>query len=144
MANDRQLRTYDPKKISITFGSIIFTGFAEGDFIEVTTEDNFEMQKGADGTENRINKSVTGADINVTLQQTSITNDALSAAFLNDKLTNGGIASFTMKDLQGNSLVFSAQAYIKKYSDQTFGDSLGTRQWNFRLTQAEIFVGGNL
>ncbi len=144
MANSGVLKTYDPKKVSVTFGSIVFTDFAEGSFIEITGEDNFESVEGADGSENRINKNKNGKDVNITLSQASITNDALTAAFLVDKNNNNGIKPLTIKDLNGTTLFFSSQSYIKKEPDMTFSDSLETRQWNFRAPQATITVGGNL
>lgn len=144
MANDRILRTYDPKQIAITFGAIIFTGYADGDFLEITGEDGFEFREGADGSEDRINKNKNGKDINITLMQSSITNDALSAVFLVDTTTNQGIFPLVIKDLNGTTTLFSGQAYIKKLPDKTFGDSLGTITWNFRAVQSNYFVGGNI
>lgn len=144
MANDRVLRTYDPKKVAITFGAIIFTGFADGDFFEVTGEDEFEMREGADGSEDRINKNKTGKDVNITLMATSITNDALTAVFNVDRNTNTGVQALTIKDGNGTMLLFSAQAYIKKAPDKTGGDSLGSITWNFRAPQATWNPGSNL
>lgn len=144
MANSGVVKTYDPKKISVTWGTIIFTDFAEGSVIEITSEDTFESVEGADGSENRVNKNKNGADVNITLSQASITNDALTAAFLDDKANNNGKKPLTIKDLNGTSLFFSSQAYIKKLPDETYSDSLETRQWSFRAPQVIRNVGGNL
>jgi len=143
MAVDKILRTFDPKKISITFLNIIVTGIAEGDFVESTGEDGFEMRKGSAGDEDRVNKNETGRDVNITLMNTSITNDAFSAAFAADAANNTGKGPLTIKDLNGTTLLFSSQAYIKKKADWTRGDSAGTTVWNFRAPQVVENVGGN-
>lgn len=144
MANDTVLRTYDPKKISIVWGTIIFTGFADGDFLEIAGEDGFEMRKGADGSEDRTNKNETGKDVNITLMSTSITNDALSAKYEEDRTTNAGYAQLSIKDNNGTMVLFSERAYLKKNADKTLGDSAGTITWNFRAPQAIYTPGSNL
>jgi hypothetical protein len=144
MANDRILRTYDPKMITITFGSVIMTGFADGTFAEVTGEDLFEATTGADGSEDRVNTNQTGVDVSITLKQTSITNDALSTIVNSDKQNNDGVKPFTIKDQRGSTLVFSAQAYIKKHPDLTRSRTSEGHTWEFRLTQITQISGGNL
>jgi len=144
MSNSGVLKTFDPKKVIVTWGAIIFTDFADGAFVEITQEDNFEAVMGADGSENRVNKNRTGGDCNVTLQQQSITNDALSAQYEIDKANNTGYKPFTVKDINGTTLAYSPQAYIKKLPDMTESSDGETRQWNFRLPQLQMVVGGNL
>lgn len=142
--NSGILKTFDPKQVVVTWGGIIFTDFADGSFIEITQEDNFESVEGSDGSENRVNKNKNGADCTMTIQQQSVTNDALSTAFLIDKNTNAGTKPFTIKDLHGTSLYFSPMAYIKKLPDVTDSNSVENRQWMFRLTQLVAYTGGNL
>jgi len=144
MSNSRVVKTYDPKKIIITLGAIIFTDFAEGDFVEITGDDGFEQSRGADGSVNRTNKNVDNYDVNINLSQTSITNDALSAKYKADKLNNLGISPLTIKDLNGTTLFYSAQAWIKKLPDTTDGDTMGSRQWNLHAANCDFTVGGNL
>ena len=144
MANNRSVATYDPKAISITFGNIIFYGYADGDFLEITGEDGFESREGSDGSEDRINKNKIGKDVNITLMSTSITNDALYSAYNTDSSTNAGKKPLYVKDLNGTMRLFSEQAYIKKLPDKTSGDSAGSVTWNLRAPQAEYIPGSNL
>jgi len=144
MANSGITKTYDPKAHVITFKGIIFTDFSEDAFIEITSEPNFEMAEGVDGSENRVNKNKTGCDVNVTLQQASITNDALSDLLNADQIDNSGKGPFTIKDLNGTTVVYSAQAYIKGFPDNSKGGSMGSNTWAFRLPQAQRHFGGNL
>lgn len=145
MANTGVCKTYDAKQVSITFNGIIVNDFADGDFVSITgLAENFEFVQGADGSENRNNKNNTGADVVITCSQTSTTNDLFSASHLADKLTNNGKGALLIKDLNGTTIFSSAQAYIKGYADMAFGNTLGTRAWNFRAPQATINVGSNL
>ena len=144
MAVDTKVRTYDPKKHVITFLGNIITGFSDGDFIEITGDDGFEMRKGAAGDEDRINKNETGKNMNVTLMQTSISNDILSSIYESDAINNDGKGPLQMVDLNGTAVLYSAQGYLKKNADTTKGDSLGNTVWNFRAPHATYNPGSNL
>lgn len=144
MSNSAILKTYDPKMVIITFGAEIIEDFADGSVIELTMEDNFESVEGADGSENRINKNRNGADCNISIMQQSTTNDRLSTLYLVDKVANTGILPLTIKDLNGTTLAYSAQSYIKKLPDLTLSNSIENRTWNFRMPQIQLFEGGNL
>ena len=145
MAKDPIVRTYDPKQIIVTFGSIIFTGFMSGTFIAVTQNgEDFSKDKGADGTVDRINMNADDYSVAVTIKQTSLTNDALSAVRIVDKLSNTGKLPFQIKDLNGLSLFFAAQAWIRKAPDPDLGDSLVGREWGFDTGIADQFIGGNI
>lgn len=139
------VKTYDAKLLTITFNGIIVNDFADGDFVTISgLSENFEYVMGADGSENRNNKNIKGVDVVITISQTSTTNDLFSAAHLIDKVSNTGKGGLLIKDLNGTSILSSGQAYIKGYSDMSFGNSLGTRAWNFRAPNAVINVGSNL
>jgi hypothetical protein len=143
--NTGLLKTYDAKGCSITLGGIIVTDFADGDFISVTgMGDNFEAVTGADGSENRNNKNLTGCDVTITVSQTSLTNDLFSTKHILDKLTNAGTAAFLFKDVNGTSIVSAGQAYIKGFADMNNGNALATRAWNLRCPQAVVNVGSSL
>jgi len=142
--NDLQTRSYDPKQVIMTFGGITVTGYISGTFIEVEKEDGFKEDVGADGTENRTNTNKTGANLKVSIQQQSLTNDQFSAVHEADIKSNTGKAPLTIKDGNGTTLVYSKQAYIKNYAKINYGESATGREWNFRLPNVGILVGGNL
>jgi hypothetical protein len=145
MANTGLVKTYDAKLLSITFNGIIVNDFADGDFVTIAgMADNFEFVQGADGSENRNNKNMLGADVTITVSQTSTTNDLFSLAHTADKLSNTGKGALLIKDLNGTSILSSGQAYIMGYADSNFGNALGTRAWNFRAPNAFVNVGSNL
>lgn len=145
MALDSVVRTYDPKQIIVTFGGVIFTGFAAGTFLTITQNgDDFEKERGSDGTVDRINKNSDDYSIAATIKQTSLTNDALSVIRKEDKLFNTGKKPFAVKDLNGNSLFFALFAWIRKAPDPDYGDALTNREWGFDTGPAEQFIGGNI
>lgn len=145
MATDPNVRTYDPKQVIVTFGVVIVTGYAEGTFIAIAQSgDSFEKQKGADGGVDRVNKNASDYAVTLTLKQTSLTNDALSALSIVDKLSNAGKLPLIVKDLRGTSLFFAEQAWIAKEPDPENSDSMSSREWRFDTGIAKQFIGGNL
>ena len=55
MANTNLVKTYDPKGLIITHLGIPVNDFIDGTFISIVRDPSFEVKKGADGSENRIN-----------------------------------------------------------------------------------------
>jgi len=144
MANDLTLKTYDPKKITITFGPILVVGFMSGTFFNATTGEAFELVVGADGTTNRVNKNVTSKEVTITIMQTSITNDLFTVQHLLDKETNAGVLPLTVKDNNGTSLFFSPYAYIMGEPDITYSDGIEGREWKLTCSQTVTYIGGNV
>ena len=137
--------TYDPKLIIMTFGTIIFTGYPDGEFVNITTDgDQFSKIRGIDGGVDRINMNIFDYTVNVTLKQTSLTNDQLSAVATADALTGLGVLPLTIKDLRGATQFLAPQAWIKKMPDASFGNDMGTREWVFDTGPAQNFLGGNI
>lgn len=146
---DPVVRTYDPKLIIVTFTvpglPVIFTGFAAGTFLTVTQNgDDFEKERGADGTVDRINKNADDYSIDVVIKQTSLTNDTLSAIRTLDKVSNLGKGIFLIKDLNGTTLFSAPQTWIRKAPDPDHGDALASRTWGFDTGPASQFIGGNI
>ena len=145
MANDLSVRTYDPSKIIVTWGPTIVTGFNEGTFLTIARNGQaFEKSKGADGTIDRINRNAFDFTINLTIKQTSITNDIFSAALQADLLTNVSKLPFTVKDVNGLSLFFAPLAGIQKDPDAEYSDALSGREWIFDTGPGANFIGGNI
>ena len=145
MATNPSVGTFDPKKVIVTFGEVVFSGYAEGTFINVSRSgDAFEKRKGSDGSVDRINKNAYDCTAELTLMQTSPTNDLLSAILIQDQLSNTGIRPLTISDLSGTSLFFAPLAWIRVDPNDEKADSLGNRTWTFDTGIAEKFTGGNI
>lgn len=138
------VKTYDPKNVKVIFGVIELSGFAEGTMISIASNGpKFEKTRGGDGQVNRINKNAGDYTVTVTLDRTSLSNDLLSAALIADVNTNGGIVPFTVKDLNGTSVFFAAEAWIANDPDSEEADTMPTREWTIDTGKADKFDGGN-
>lgn len=138
------LNTYDPKSVLVIVGGVPLSGFADGTFVEVTrTTDMFSKKTGADGYTTRTKSNDRSGTITITLMQTSLSNDVLSGFAALDELSNSGVVPIMIKDSSGDTLNVSAQGWVRKYPDQTFGLELNTRAWAIDCADLDIFVGGN-
>ena len=138
------VKTFDPKMIVITFGSIPISGYAEGTFVSVNRSgDAFAKRKGAGGDVERINKNQGDFEVTVTLLQTTPTNKELSAVLAADQVTNAGVFPLTIKDLLGETLFFAPQAWIRKDPEWEDGDDLNSRAWTFDTGIGSNLIGGN-
>lgn len=136
--------TYDPKKVIITFGGLILSGFAEGKMVTVKRkEDMWSMQIGVDGEGARSKSNNKSGEIEISLLQTSASNEALSALALSDENSNSAALPFAIKDISGASLFLAETAWIKKYPDAEYTDKATTRTWMFETDLILLNVAGN-
>lgn len=141
---DLTVRTFDFKKVVMTFGVVTFSGFMSGTAISVKASGNaFEKDKGADGTVDRINTNATDYSVSATLKQTAPINAVLSAILATDQQSNSGVAPLTIVDLNGTTQFTAPQAWLVKNPDADFGDSLNGREWTIETGPAAYLLGGN-
>jgi hypothetical protein len=139
------LRTYDAKKVIITIGSHTVTGYAEGSFITIEPEgDGTVAQAGADGEVARSLSNNPLVTVNITLQQTSPSNDALSELLRRDKASGGGgVVPLQVRDLRGTSLFAASQAWVTNWPSAEYGAELNDREWPIMAVMTDMNVGGN-
>ena len=138
------VRTYDPKNVIVTVAGIPMSGFSDGTFLEVDrNEATWNTVVGADGFVTRGKTNNFTGTMTLTLKQSSPSNDVLSGLLAIDEATNVGVFPILVKDLSGNSVYFSANAWITQYANSTFGKDINDRQWTLMLDSADIFVGSN-
>lgn len=140
-------KTYDPKQIIVTFGGIIAQGFADGTFLSVSfNEDQFALTVGADGEGARAKSNNNSARIELTLMQTSITNDLLSAVRRADASLPGraGVLPLQIRDVLGTTLYEAMDCWIVKSPDVEFSKEISERTWILETDYLFDFVGGNL
>lgn len=141
-----QLTHYEAKGLLINLGPIIIDGFADGEFISVSrTKPTFEIVEGSDGKVTRFKNHSVSATIQVSLMQTSATNDLFSALLRVDRgARNGaGILPFRLRDSNGRSIYAAPEAWIMTDPDVTFDRGPTTRQWTIGCANLEMFTGGN-
>lgn len=86
------LATFDPASVVISFGGIPLSGFADGTFLEITADNpQFTKTVGADGYTTRTKSNNYGAQVTITLAQSSPSNDILTSFLNADRIDNQGV-----------------------------------------------------
>ena len=119
-------------------------GFADGTFISAERdEDAYTKVSGACGFTSRVRNRNTAGSVTFTLQQTSASNDFMSESALADEAANAGSGPLLIKDLNGRTLISSADAWIRKMPTTQFAKELTNREWVLDTGALPMFVGGN-
>lgn len=142
MAN---LGTFDPKRVSIIFGSHVVTGYAEDTFVSSEPQgDGTVSQAGADGEVARSISNNPLHRITITLQQTSRSNDYFSDVWARDRASGGGgVQPLQIRDLRGTTLLAASQAWIVNLPTIEFGATLSDRAWVIDAVVSDAVLGGN-
>jgi len=140
---DGSIKTINIKKLVVTWGPVIFHGFADDAISIKYPEVDFEVVRGCDGEVSHNNKASDDVEITIMLKQTSRVNDQLSTLRIADKISGAGIFPFSVVDGSGTTVFFAASARIIKAPDVDFGGSVKDRTWVFGTGRADMFIGGN-
>lgn len=136
---------YDPKRIMISVGALVVTGFIDGTFVTITPDgDNFSMYKGADGMISRANLNPSTAILKISLAQTSPANDVLSDMMKVDITTSQSTFPIVVQDLSGTTMHTAASCWIIKQPEQKFGKNINAIEWEIQLTGYTGHIGGNV
>lgn len=151
MATQR-LQTFAPNQVSIILTHAatntvhMITGFSEDQIVAIDrNSETFSIYRGADDTKTRIYNSDTSATITVPLQQTSNSNDVLTALYEYDRarLNSDGLFSLQIKDMTGRSLYYSDEAYIGNVPNSNFANSMQLREWQIHAASLNTMIAGN-
>jgi hypothetical protein len=138
------VKTYDPAQVQVIFAGIPITGFADGSFVKVYRHNPMWSTKvGADGEGARAKSNDKSGAVEVTLMQSSSSNDLLSAQAKLDELSGDGVGPAMVKDASGTTLHSAESAWIEKPADSEFGKETGDRTWIIQTDNLDMFVGGN-
>lgn len=139
------LKTYDPGQVVVNVGGRDITGFADGTFVKVERNaDAFSLTIGADGEATRVKSRNRSGRFTFTLQQSSPSNDILTAVANKDEVTNTGVVPVMVKDANGTTLASAAKAWSVKKASAEFGKDASSREWIFETHQLDLTIGGNL
>lgn len=137
------IKTYDPKQVTLIFGIDIITGFTSGTFIDIGFNNPVATTvPGINAPSRALSSDNTGTCI-ITLDQTSLSNDTLTAAYIVDRASGTGVLPLTVKDGSGRTINFSETSWIEIVPRQTFGNEVSTREWTIGIGDLDVFVGGN-
>ena len=139
------LTRYDPAQVIVTYAGYKLEGYGKDTFVEVARNSpTYTTLAGAQGHAVAVKSADRTGYIQVTLLQTSMTNQVLSGLFNTSDLTPGGIAKpITVTDALGTTLCFCGAALIEKPADVRFAASHQERTWKFLCGVLLMNVGGN-
>lgn len=134
------LKTYDAAKHVATLGPFPISGFGEGTMITVAPNqaERWNLQKGVQGASSRARNHDRSARTTFSLQQTSASNDILSAL---EK--TGEALPLLIKDLSGRSVFVGPDSYVLGEPEASYGDSITNRDWVIETPDMFSHHGGN-
>ena len=135
--------TYDPSQVELIVASHKVEGWSS---ITVTKDTpSFTKVQGIRGKNTRTRNKNSGCSIQVNLIQTSYSNNVFSEIVKQDRLSGKGRIEMLLKDLGGDSLLQSKEAYLVDYSPMGFSAEIGNRVWLIDcLSTFEYRAGGNV
>jgi hypothetical protein len=137
------LKNYDPKLITVNFGGLLLSGFADGELVKVErSEDTFSMSVGAHGDTTRVRNRNRNGMVSVRLQAEAADNDRLSAILALDELRGNGTRTMTVKNLNGTTIASAPTAWIRKPPETGYAKEASVREWIFDCYNLTLFVGG--
>lgn len=151
MANQR-LATFAPNDVTVVITQSstgiahIVSGYSEDSIVNIErVAETFTLYTGADNTSTRIYNANKSATITLSLQQTSASNDILSALYSNDSASrnSSGLFSLQISDVSGRSRYFSDDAYVGVVPNSAFANSMQTRDWVIHAHNLDTYIGGN-
>lgn len=149
---EQNLGTYSAEEVQVILEQVStglvyrVVGFMEDSMVTVTPSvDTYTPYNGADNTGARIHNGNRSANVVLSLQQTSPSNDVLTRLLQKDVRSrrNEGLFSVMIKDASGRTVATARQAYITRLPEITYTNNMSVREWNIYAYNSEIFVGGN-
>lgn len=136
---------YSPKDVIVLLGGFHpVTGYSSGTFVTIKKDVKpFDSVRAMDGEQARVYRKDQGFTVEITLAQSSTTNDILSSLYNIDVATQAGKFPLLIKDQKGTTTFFAGTAWVEDIPDVTFGGELAERTWVIGTAEAGMNVGGN-
>jgi len=140
------IKNYDPSRVSVSWGPINITGFAEGTFVEAERdEDGFTKYVGSQGEVCRTRNLNKSGKVTVTLMATSPINDLIDLyASVDEDLGLGGVWPLRINDFNGYLRVSATEAWVMKKPKAERAKEAGTVVWVFDCAAIRIEPRGNI
>jgi hypothetical protein len=139
------LSTYSPSDVTITIaGMHSVTGYTDGTFVRITKDlKPFSKVRAMDGEQARMYFDDAGYKVELTLMQSSSSNNILQMIYNIDTVTHMGKFPLFIKDGRGQTSFLAATAWIEQIPEVTFGTELSDRTWIFGCSDVALTIGGN-
>lgn len=139
------MKTYDPKKVLVIFGSRQLKGMAEDSIVSIAPQgEGLQTFVGADGEVARSLDPNATFEVTVSLSTASTSNEYLSNMYNYDRETGNGIAPLMVKDLAGATLFSAPEAWVANFPESSRGRTIDTQEWVFHTGNVEDAIIGGL
>jgi len=134
--------TYNPSQVEFQISGYKVIGW---DAITIKRNSpSFRLVKGINGKHTRTQDYDTSAVITVGIMQTSPSNEVMSYVHEQDIANGTGRLQILLKDLGGESVFSSQEAFIDNYPEKRFTDGIVFNNWTFICQSTDDYtVGGN-
>ena len=139
--------TYDPKKVLVTWGPVLFSGFADGVFINAARNNQgVNTAVGSTGDGARAISNDKSGILTLTFLQSSRVYALITAQAKAYEISGDCVHPLQIKDLRGLDLVKASAMWIQKIADYNRGREIGDGNtvWILETTDLDIFHGGLL
>lgn len=132
-------KIYNPDEVTLTVGGAQMAGYADGSFVTIKpSAPRIVKVVGTDGQYSISKHADRGATLEITLMQTSDSNDVLDALV---DLPGFGVY---LRDRNGRTLREAPAAWIEEVPEEDFDRSAGERKWMIGAESLDGVIGGNL
>lgn len=147
MQNSKLTGTWNGAELTVVIGVTPISGLSDGDSVTASRNNPlYNSRAGNDGAVGRARVTDKRGQVEIRLLQTSEVNDALSALFNLDSLSDEGqfVGPIIVKDLSGTSVISAGQAWLMSTGDVGFeSGAVGERVWTFEAADLKFWIGGN-
>lgn len=145
-------RTLDPTRYTLTVQGVKIVMPHVDTFYKFSYEtDQVSDEVGGQGDVVRIITRDMRATLEITLMQTSPSNDYLSSLVTQDINANGpaatggyAVGASSLVDLNGTTAIDGEETWVMKFADTELGSKPYTRVWKIRFAKALANIGGNV
>lgn len=136
---------YSPKDVIVLLGGFYpVDGYSSDSFIRIRKDVKpFDSVRAMDGEQGRVYRKDEGYTVELTLAQSSVANDILSALYNIDTYTQLGKFPLLIKDTKGTTTFFAGTAWVENIPTVDFSGQLTERTWVLGTSEAGLVVGGN-
>ena len=137
-------KTYDSKQVAVIFGGVPLEGFAAGSRVTLTPSAKaFTKQVGSDGESTRSKTNDSTYTVKLSLHQSSLSNDFLSAKHNADLATPGGITDpLFIKDLLSGTTYIAKNAWLTGFPENAFEAEAGALEWEIETGDMIVDIHG--
>lgn len=133
-------RPYSGAQVSVIVGDVILSGFADGDFISASYDEDLVNSKvGADGEVGIAENPSRMGTIEITLMATSDSNRELGELF-NMAIMDRRFQPMPVRvvDLSGTAVIQASTAWLKTAPEFTRGKEVGDCVWSFQASDLSM------